>query len=212
MLSDFIRNHRIVTAIIAVLILGLIGYAAYIAISRAGKEPVSVYLIPNDATLTIGDQQYRAGTAYIKPGTYDITATRDGFESYSDTITIDQQNTAAVDISMTPVTEEAIRWAEENEDLYSAFQARTGERAGEFGQQIREQFPIASKLPFKNYIYSIGHRLKNIDNPSEGIIIVISTITGYREAALDKIRELGFEPTDYEIEFNDNYENPFSHE
>lgn len=211
MLRDFIQDHKITTVITIILIVGFIGYASYIAISRAGKEPVTIYLLPGDTILTIDGQQYNAGTAFIKPGTYEVVATRDGFQTQNSTVTINQPNTAVVDISMTPVSEEAKRWAAENEHLYSEFQARTGQRAGEFGQQIREQFPIASKLPFRSSIYAIGHRLKDVNNPSEGIIIEITAITGFREAALNKIRELDFDPTDYEINFN-NYENPFSHE
>lgn len=209
MLSEFIRQHKIITTIIVILLIGLIAYTVYLSISRAGKEPVTIYLIPGDTKLIIDNQQYGAGTAYIKPGTYNITASREGFESMERTVTIGQPNTAVIDISLTPVSDEAKQWQEDNMQLYDQFQARTGVRANEFGDRFREQFPIVTKIPFSNFIYSIGYRLKNPDNSSEGIIIEITAITGYREAALDKIREFGFDPTNYEINFN-NYENPFT--
>jgi hypothetical protein len=211
MLSEFMRQHKIITTIIAILLVGLIAYTVYLSISRAGKEPVTIYLIPGDTKLTIDNQQYRAGTAYIKPGTYNVSASREGFESLERTVTIDQPNTTVIDISLTPVSDEAKQWQQDNMDLYKEFQVRTGIRANEFGEQFREQFPIVTKIPFSNFIYTIGYRLKNPDNASEGITIEITAITGYREAALDKIREFGFDPTDYEINFN-NFENPFSHE
>lgn len=211
MLSEFIRQHKIITTIIVILLVGLIAYTVYLSISRAGKEPVTIYLIPGDTKLMIDNQQYSAGTAYIKPGTYNVSASREGFESIERTVTIGQPNTAVIDISLTPVSDEAKQWQEDNMHLYDQFQARTGVRANEFGERFREQFPIVTKIPFSNFIYSIGYRLKNPDNSSEGIILTITAITGSREAALNKIRELGFDPTDYEINFN-NYENPFSHE
>jgi len=211
MLADLIRSHKLVSAILIGFLIVIIGIVSYMALSRAGKEPVTVRLIPEDTILTIDGQRYRPGTAYIQPGTHDIKAEREGFRTYESTITIGKPNDAEIDLALTPVSEEAIQWQKDNLNLYLAQEGRSALRSNEIGQQRREQFPIIAHLPFRNFIYSIGHRLKNVDNPSEGIIIEITAITGSREAALNKIRELGFDPTDYEINFN-NYENPFSHE
>jgi hypothetical protein len=211
MLGDFIRSHKIVTTTVIGFLIVIIGITFYLALSRAGKEPVTIQLIPEDTILTIDGQQYRPGTAYIQPGTHNIKAEREGFRTFESTITIGQPNNTEVDLALTPVSEEAIQWQKDNLNLYLAQEGRSALRSNEIGQQRREQFPITAHLPFRNFIYSIGHRLKNVDNPSEGIIIEINAITGSREAAINKIRELGFDPTDYEINFN-NYENPFSHE
>ena len=211
MLGNFIRSHKITTTIIILALLGFIAISLYTLIPRIGKEPVTIYLIPNDATLSIDGQQFKPGMAYLKPGTYSVKAEKEGFRTYEDTIKIEAPNTTDIDIALAPESDEAKQWQQDNMNQYYEFERRTGVRAIEFGQQFQERFPITAHLPFKNYIYSIGHRLKNLDNPSEGVIIEITAITGYREAALDKIREFGFDPTDYEINFN-NYENPFSHE
>lgn len=213
MLVDFIREHKIIATVVTVLVAGFIVFSLYIIISRTGKEAVTIQLTPDDTILTINDEKHGEGTIYLAPGNYSVHAEREGFQAYDGTLEVSQSNltTPQIDLALQPVSEEAIRWQEEHANLYSAHEGRSGDRATEFGINFQEQFPITGHLPFRNYIYSIGHRLKNIDNPSEGIVIAISAITGYREAALDKIRELGFEPTDYEIEFND-YENPFNHE
>jgi hypothetical protein len=207
---DFIRNHRIAT-IVAMAILVLFIWLGYVAISRIGKEPVFIHLVPSDTVLMVGDKRYGSGTAYISPGTYNVEATRDGFETYKASVTIDQPNETAIDLALTPVSEEALQWQRDNIDLYMDHEGRSGQRAVEFGTQFQEQNPITAQLPFRNYIYSVGYKLEDIDNPSKGIVLVVTAITGYRQAALDKIRELGFEPTDYKINFKD-YENPFSHE
>lgn len=208
MLLDFIRNHRILAILTILLLVGLTSFGIYLTISRIGKEPVEIILTPEDMTLTIDGQNYRSGTAYIKPGTYGVKAEREGFETFEGTVTIGQPNTTSIDYVLTPVSEEAKKWKEDNIDLYLAQEGRSSVRSNEIGKQFAEQFPITTKLPFRNFIYSIGYRLQNVDNPSEGIIIEITAITGSREAALNKIRELGFDPTNYEINFN-NYENPF---
>jgi len=209
MLSDFIRAHKIATTIIILIFIGLIGFYAFTLISRAGKEPVQIYLVPGDARLTLNGEEYRPGLSYIKPGEYEVKAEREGFESYQETITIGQPNSMDIDIALNPVSEEARQWQQDNLDGYLAAEGRAGARAIEEGKEFSAKNPIVDHLPFRNFIYTIGYKA-NPDIPN-GIILTITAITGSREAALNKIRELGFDPTDYEINFN-NYENPFSHE
>lgn len=57
-------------------------------------------------------------------------------------------------------------------------------------------------LPYSNYLYTI----KYTPNSSEKGL-TITAYSGYRNAAVNKLYELGLNPTNYKITFN--YENPF---
>lgn len=209
MLSEFIRTHKIITTTIILAVVGLIGFSAFISVSRAGKEPVEVFLIPSDAKLTVGDQQFGPGTAYLKPGTYEISATREGFADYTGTIAIKSPNTSTIDIALEPESESAKQWAQENQQLYFDYEGRAGIRAATDGTTFREQHPIVDHLPLREFVYTIGYHA-DPDDP-DNIILDIDAITGYRNAAIEQIRKLGFDPTNFEINFR-NYESPFSHE
>jgi hypothetical protein len=211
MLGDFIKNNKLVFTIITILVLGLLAYGLFIAISRSGKEPVEVHLVPDNAVLTANGEQIGQGTAYLKPGDYTIEAKRDGFREHKDTIHVDSPNKAVIDIALTPESEEAKQWASEHQDLYYAYEGRTAERANRKGEDFSKVNPIASKIPFENFLYTIGYRADPDDPTGDSIIIEIDAMPGYRKAALDKIRELGYDPTDYKINFR-NYESPFDHE
>jgi hypothetical protein len=206
---DFIRSHKLAATIVIVIILGFVGFAAVTLISRIGKEPVEVSLIPRDAKLMVGDTQYGPGTAFIAPGTYEVKATRGGFADYTGTVTIGEPNEAVIDIALSPVSDAAWKWQQENKQLYLDFEGRSGERAQNEGATFRDENPIVNELPVNEFVYTIGFRADpDVEN---GIILEIDAITGYRNAAISHIRELGYDPTNFKINFR-NYESPFNHE
>lgn len=211
MFSEYIRNHKAAFSLITLAVVGLLGYGAYIAISRAGKEAVQVYLTPEDASLTANGESLGTGTVYLTPGEYEIKASKEGFESYNKKITITSPNTSDIDIALQPMSEEAKKWAAENQKLYLAYEGRAGKRANQEGEEFSKKNPVASRLPIDTFLYSIGYRADTSDPSGDSIIIVISAPEGYRRAALERFRDLGYDPTDFTIEFT-NYKNPFSHE
>ncbi len=211
MFGEYIRTHKTSFFLIVLLIVGLLGYGIYIAVSRAGKEAVQVYLLPGDAVLTANNERLGPGTVYLTPGQYEIKASKDGFESYNQTITIDSPNIREIDIALQPQSEEAKKWAADNQELYLAYEGRAGKRANQEGEEFSKKNPVTSKLPVDTFLYSIGYRADTSDPSGNSIIITISALEGYRRAALDRFRSLGYDPTDYTIEFT-NYKNPFSHE
>lgn len=209
MLNEFIRTHKLIVSIIGIFLLIVVILSIATFISRIGKEQVGVYLVPSDAHLTVNGQEHRPGTTYLEPGDYKVKAEKDGFASYEETVQITQSNTTNIDIALTPVSDEAKKWQQDNMEGYFAFEGRAGEQAVTEGIAFSEKNPIVDHLPFSNYVYTVGYRAD--PDVQDGIIITIDTITGYRQAGIRKIRELGFDPTDYKIEFI-NYENPFNYE
>ena len=211
MLRDYIRDHKLSFAFIALLVIGLLGYGIYIAVTRAGKEPVTVYLVPGDATLTANGEVITPGTVYLLPGDYEIKASKDGFRSWNSNITISNSSESAIDVALQPESEEAKKWAADNQELYLKYEGRAGARANQEGEEFSKKNPITSKLPVDTLLYTIGYRADTSDPSGDSIIIEIDAPSGYRRAAIEKIRQLGYDPTDYTIKFT-NYESPFENE
>ena len=64
-----------------------------------------------------------------------------------------------------------------------------------------------SNLKYDGMLYSIDYKnTYSVDDPN--IVITVDASSTYREAAIDYIRTLGFNPGDFTITFT-NYENPF---
>jgi hypothetical protein len=211
MFGELFKNYKWPIIISLIILTGLIGYSVYLTISRAGKEPVKVYAVPSDATITANGQPIAPGTTYLAPGEYSIEATRGGFTSYKETIKIDKPNETDIDIALRGVSKSAIEWEQKNQKLYLEREGRAGIRAGNKGERFSKANPIVRKLPFKNLLLTIGYQLDPADKSEMSIILQIDAAAGYRAAALQKVRDLGFEPTDFKINFK-NYVSPFSHE
>jgi hypothetical protein len=114
-------------------------------------------------------------------------------------------------VALEAVSESALEWARKNEKLYLAYEGRAGERANAEGEEFSKVNPITSKLPYENFLYTLGYRADTTDSSGNSIIVEIDAPAEYRRAALKKIRDLGYDPTDFKINFR-NYESPFGNE
>lgn len=212
MLFEIIKRYKTIIIIISIFILGFVAYSIYTLIDRVNKQAVIVYKLPSDMIVTANNIKLKQGKVYLEPGEYSIKATRSGFEEkeYKTTIT-KNNNEPIIDIALTPVSQTAKKWAEENASLYNEYSGRQSEKALQEGRKFFEANPIANSLPYENLLYTIGYRLDPKDISNNSIILEIDASTGYRNAAIDQIFRLGYNPTDYKINFR-NYESPFDHE
>lgn len=205
------RTTIIIAIIIGLVFIGAIAYSIYTAISRSGKEPVEVYILPPEATVTVNGQKITAGTQYLAPGTYEIEAKSEGFADSKESVTIGKPNKEFIDIGLTPVSDKAKEWAAKNNNLYLAREGRGGERARERGEAFKNLNPITRHLPINTILYTIGYTLDPSDPSGNSIILQVNAPQGYREGVLGKIRELGYDPTNFKINFK-VYESPFGNE
>jgi hypothetical protein len=194
---------------IALVILASIGYGIYQIVTNGGKIAVTVSVVPDDAKITINNASVNAGTTYLVPGqTYTVKATKDGFADYSATQYIDATN-HVITIEMTAVTDAAKQWQQDNQSKYQSVEGLAGAQANATGEAFTAKNPITTALPLDNMIYTIGY-ISDLSDPSgNSIILTVSAAEGYRNSAVEAIRNLGYDPTQFKIQFND-YTNPFS--
>jgi hypothetical protein len=178
-------------------------------LSHPGKVAVSVLVLPTNAALTIDGQPAKAGTVYLSPGKHTASASASGWKPKSDTVNIQPGATTNIDILLDSATNEAEQWQASHQDLYAKAAQRGGQQAATFTKTFEDANPIVKKLPYENEIFTIGYRVDPADESGKSIILTIQAAQGYRNAAIDQISKLGFDPTDYKIEF-DNYQDPFS--
>jgi len=202
------RLRLIVVALAVLVIIPLIVWG-FIMASENGTSAVSVFIAPNDATVEVGGQSFKADkTIRLKPGSYTVKISKDGFEADSQKIIVQDNKESSLVSVLLPVSESAKKWYQENKNEVLRIEGKAGELSAQQGQDFISQYPITKWLPIQKAIYSIGYKQVS-ENTSDGIIITISASEGYREAALQEIRDKGFDPTDFTIEFT-NYRNPFN--
>lgn len=209
MMYEFLTRYK--TALISLVFVVLIAIVAgaYLIIeqSRSGISS-TVYIVPADAVATIDGQPLKPGNQKIPAGDHDIVVRKYGFTDYQQTTTINDTRTT-IDVALIPESGEAIAWAEANADLYRLKESRASKLLSQSGKAFSDDNPIVSHLPIDNMVYTIGYRRASSDPTSNAIIIEIDAIKGYRNGAIQKIKDLGFNPAEFTITFRD-YRNPFS--
>lgn len=205
------------TLIIWLIVVAAVVFGAwfvYITIDRHGKASVEIYVVPHDASVEINDNSYRHGqTVYLEPDEWTATASRAGFVSAEQTLIIQDpsDDNLLFIFGLEAESEEAVEWASENQDAYFAFEGRMGEAIRIQSEQMRERNPLIGYLPIQKPLYRIGYKA----DPEEAseVIITIHASNGYWEAALDELRGLSINLSDYKIEYVDRvyneYRNPF---
>ncbi len=211
MIKDVIKQYKLAFGALALLLLGLIAFGLYTTITRSGKEPLTVYLVPTDAKLSVSGKEMKTGETYLTPGKYTIEASRDGYETEKREVTIGQPNKVDIDVALNPITESAKKQQEIDNQLYLDYESRAGVRASQEGEDFTAENPITGDLPFRSLLFTIGYRADTSDPSGKSIIIEIDAASGYRAAAINKISELGYDPSNYKITFR-NYESPFENE
>lgn len=208
----FGRKHPLAITIwlFIVVLIGIFIYLTYTTVHNAGKIPVTINLVPSDATLTLNNQVSASGKVYLTPGTYELDAAKTGYSSYNRTIQVGEINKdAEIAISLLPESSEAEKWAKENQSQYLKNEGIAGKQAQVDGRKFRELNPIVQKLPYKTLLYTIGYRADNSDPTGNSIIVEIDTSEGRRENVVSQIERWGYDPTKLNIQFK-NYTNPFA--
>lgn len=206
MYYEFIQTHKrkIITGALVIVAIMII-WTALILIGRIGKIATTLAVVPADATITIDGKKTDSGTQWLPAGKYEMIAQKDGFTTQKKTINVTdakKENVAAM--SLTPESDKAKEWAKEHEKDYSNNERYGAIEANSEGQYFSDTNPITTKLPFKDPYYTIGYTPNN----DGSVDLTIATESPrYRFYAVEKIRELGYDPTDFKIIFKD-FKNP----
>lgn len=171
---------------------------------QQGTVGVSVSVLPNDATVKINDKDYSNQTSIrLKPGTYTVTVSKEGFDTDTQKLVVKEGKSATFISMPAPISADARRWVTNNQRAYLELEGKAGKLATQEGRELIDEYPLTKWLPLQKATFTIGYK-----QPEEAVIITIDATEGYREAALQEIRDLGYNPSDYTIEFT-NYRNPF---
>jgi len=207
-------NNKRVFIVIALILLVLIGvvWSVFVLLfsGRNNGLRVDVRVLPTYAKVYINDEEVKGKSVRLAPGTYSVRASARGFENYEGSYIVDRVVRAPVlAITLAPVSEEAKEYVKTNEQLYAEQERLSGRQARQQSEIFFKENPIAQHLPYSNLVYTIGYKRVNPDDPSDqSITIEINAPPGYRNAAIKKIWELGYNPADYIINFK-YYTNPF---
>ena len=181
------KTQSNVIFIVVLLIIALTSWGIFTAVDRSDKKLVKVVTLPSTAKVFINDVA-SSHNSYVVPGTYTIRIEDNGFASAEREVTITKDDTFSV--ALAPESDEAKKWIEDN-----------GEKYGEEYNPQSSINPILVQLPLKNILYTVTAENK-VTKPTDPLTLSVTAFTGYKNAPIDKIRSMGYDPTDYNYKFN----------
>lgn len=199
---------KIIGSIFALAIVVAIAITVYLGITRAGTYKVSIIIAPADSQVTIDGHKVSGDTIYLAPGEHTYTVSRSDFRSYSDTVTITDNGEQYISAALESINDAGRAYASQVDSEYSKVLEIGGITAEQQGEKFTDKNPITKDLPYSNMLFSIGYRLDPSDASGSSIIVTIDSSDVYRENAITQLKNLGYNPAEYNIEFTD-LENPF---
>jgi hypothetical protein len=180
-----------------------LGHLMVSDLSNTGKTQVSIRVIPKDAMVYVNDKPSSAGDIYLKPGAYKISAKKKGFNDYTQTIEVGEED-IELGLIPTPQSEEAKEWLANNPKIQQERETIGGINANRSGLERKEESPIVYNLPVTDIFgpFSIDY------GPSaareNGVYLTISDSSPEGRAnAIKWIRQHNQDPTDLEIRYPD---------
>ncbi|MBR3052274.1 PEGA domain-containing protein [Candidatus Saccharibacteria bacterium] len=205
-----IINLKLILSISAILLIVILGISLFFIIDDASRTVTIRFLVaPSSATITLGGTNYRSAETYrIRPGNYDLSITKDGFDPYQKSLTLNDGDNLNIDIALEIQPGNENYYKEHPNEAYALETIWTNQMiAG--SEVVLADNPLLNILPInveyyiqnKQYIhYQISFR---IDDP-ENVVVLINDYTGGNyDAALERIRTEGYDPDNYTIEYRD---------
>lgn len=201
------RNRKIFLTIIIIAIFSFILFLVVQSVQNKGKTKLEIKKLPGDAKVSINNKKVNGSSAYLEKGDYTIKAEREGFKSETRQISIEpsKDNNPKVFITLTPNSIKGNEWVKKNEEKYQKFEKDAGIYYNKKSENKLTTYPIIKDLPLRSSLYSVEYYEKQDDFR---VIIVSSDAMG-RQVAIEKIKSLGYEPSDYIFEFR-GVDNPFT--
>jgi hypothetical protein len=200
-------NKQVIGILLFLSSVGVLLYGIIVYTTRANTTPVSLLISPDKAEIAFDNQKVTGSqVVHMKPGVYDFKASRNGFEDKTIRVEVKQGSPLKLVFALRPLTNEATKEAQSSSKI-SEIDKTTTDRLASEQQELEKANPVIKKLPIKNLIYSIGYKMD--PSRTNSVIVEIDAPEGYRNAAINKIKEQGFDPATINITFR-NYANTFT--
>ena len=201
-----------------ILIIGSIAALALIAWviwneSYVKKLPtIEIIVAPKSSSIKINDKKGRHGLNYLQPGEYTVDISKDGFETQTKVVNLEQDGKERINLFLIPNREDTMNWYSDNPDDAKLTENINSLIYIEETNRYREENPIIDILP----VYEDNFTIKSISTTSSNKPIISveiytrertspQTEQSYRDEAMTYLKSLkesdGIDISKYYIRF-----------
>ncbi len=209
-MNDTKSLRLIIGLIVAALALVLI----VISVTRVAHDQVysaqlNLKIAPTGAKIVVNGASTGPGIVGVKPGTVAITVSRSGFASQTKTLKVAKGQKLTIAMALTSNSPSTKDWYSNNSNDEATLEQVTGQQYNQQSTQSVQQVPLIQQLPYIDpgltYRIDYGEPLAGTNVP--GIYITAPTTQG-QQAALQWIKDQGYDPSTLHIQYNTASVNP----
>jgi hypothetical protein len=194
------ENRRLFVLSGTVVVIALILLGGYLAFRGNPEHTLTVKSIPNDLTLTLDGKQIPAnGEIKVKEGEHTLTGERRGFETYSQTVDIQQDSDYKMFLFSNSA--EGRTWEKEHPTEQLEAEAEAGRRFDELNRRLEAKYPILQELPYigPGFTVNQGVSQQHPGDPESLAFYIKITDSEGKKKALEWLNGHGYKPETLEI-------------
>lgn len=170
---------------------------------------LSTKIVPFSATITIDGKKYHPNKDYhLEPGTTSIIISANGYKTQELPLNLSDNETTTITAALTPDDGDTSSYCAAYNNECQLFEEIMQIQSSQASEEYFKKYPIATMLPvivvdvdpttYEWMEYRIDGGNHN-DCKNDYCVIITDSTGGNQEKALQKIRDQGFNPNDYEI-------------
>jgi hypothetical protein len=194
------ENRRLFVLSGTVVVIALILLGGYLAFRGNPEHKLTITSVPNDLTLTLDGKQIPAnGEIKVKEGSHTLTGERRGFETYSQTV--DVQQDSSYKMFLFSNNSEGRAWEKSHPEEELEAETDPGRRFDEMSRRLEAKYPILQELPYigpgftVNQGVSVAHR----GDPEYLAFYIKITDSEGKKKALEWLTGHGYNPDTLEL-------------
>jgi hypothetical protein len=194
------RRTLVIGAVALLVIVVLIG--GVLIWRHDPKAELTVTSIPNDLTLTLDGAAIAAnGKVDVRPGTHTLTGERNGFQSYTQTITVRGKDPLDVKVYLYANGPVGREWGKNNPEQELETEAEAGRRFDEIQGRLEAKYPILAQLPYIGPDFKATYQKSRSDptNPEAISVKILVYGPSGKEEALQWITGNGWDPASLDL-------------
>ena len=199
------QSLKLSVAIIVVALLGILVYSVITLMYRAGKVKIVVLYAPYASNVQIDGVHYdNNATHYIVPGKHHVKVELENFETLEEDY--DLAGDSKIFGRLTAANDAGKEYAKQHASEFDGVYGLIGEQEVEYGQTIRDRYPLMSKLPVKDPHFAISYEITE----NNEFKVIIKASLAYRSMAITRMMEILSKDDikNYDIEVK-NLDSPF---
>jgi hypothetical protein len=194
------RRPFVIGVVVLVVIVVLIG--GVLIWRHDPKAELTVQSIPNDLTLTLDGAAIAAnGKVDVRPGTHTLTGERNGFQSYTQTITVRGKDPLDVKIYLYANGPVGREWGKNNPEQELETEAEAGRKFDEIQGRLEAKYPILAQLPYIGPDFKATYQKSKSDptNPEAISVKILVYGPSGKDEALQWITGNGWDPASLDL-------------